>query len=108
MSRLDGHIDGRAGDHVELVAVDGGAACAADDEPVFFTPRMALIAEPLARPHGDPLDLVAGSLGEPRVRPPRPFIMLPPQVTSRIVSITSPVSCQPETFRQSTPIASTG
>jgi hypothetical protein len=33
MSRLDGHIDGCAGDHFELVAVDGGVACAADDEP---------------------------------------------------------------------------
>jgi hypothetical protein len=40
MSRLGGHIDGSAGDHVELVAVGGGAACAADDEPVFFTLRL--------------------------------------------------------------------
>ena len=61
---------------VEVAAVQRHAAGSVDDEPVFFSSRMALVTESLAGVHGDALDLAVGSFAEHRVVRPRPLIVL--------------------------------
>ena len=113
MGCTDGHIDGCSGEDIELATLERDTTGSADDEPVFLPPRVALIAESLARQHRDPFDLVIDSLIENRVVAPGSLTLLRchrvgHQVTLSIAWMRRAVSCHRDTARQSTPIALTG
>ncbi len=74
--RSAGHVSAISWEDVELFACQLDAAGPLDDEPVFFSWRMGLVAELLRRNNCGAFGLVVGCLVEHRVVAPGSFIMV--------------------------------
>ncbi len=70
----DRDVDRTAGRELGLHPVQGDQGGAPHHEPVLRAAGVALVAQPLAREHHDPLDLVGAVIVQDGVAPPRPLV----------------------------------